>query len=470
MYSEKLEELISFALSKGELSEKDREIILRRAQKEGEDVDEVNMVLDAKVANLKKEKQVDGDSKEESDCIFSIESLAYWNRKVTFYEYDLPEAKEIHDVYTDTDSKKVSIVLTEKGLLIGNQLHNLDYKGLQTDGLKFFNDKVIIGEDYLRLNSFWYVVEDVAEKRRFSNEIDIPAVADLSELPYWNKEFIVWDVLMSADLAWAKKKYKLDQKGLHELPSGETTTIKNTSCFKGRGLWIASDNLVFRQDMIINGQSTLYFSPELEALHLPKAFAMHEYNDVTFYSRGKYLFDSKIKVSEDCLYTESHMMKWTLISKQPGPDKDSILDSIYVFSKENNYRNENKDDHSFILVFRTEEENENLREILLNDINLKKENTWMCTHYNPVVNASERRYVPPKVLGDYFDGDMTEPIESLISKGNSSTMSKGSSSTMSKGSKSTGNTSTESDDISFPKRLGYALLFIAIIIILLMGC
>ncbi len=456
MYSEKLEELISFALSKGELSEKDREIILRRAQKEGEDVDEVNMVLDAKVANLKKEKQVDGDSKEESDCIFSIESLAYWNRKVTFYEYDLPEAKEIHDVYTDTDSKKVSIVLTGKGLLIGNQLHNLDYKGLQTDGLKFFNDKVIIGEDYLRLNSFWYVVEDVAEKRRFSNEIDIPAVADLSELPYWNKEFIVWDVLMSTDLAWAKKKYKLDQNGLHELPNGKTTAINSTSCLKGRGLWIASDNLAFRQDMIMNGQSTLYFSPELEEFHLPKAFAMHEYNDVTFFSHGKYLFDSKIKVSEDCLYTESHMMKWTLISKQFGPGDNS---SIYVFSKENNYRNENNNNHRFTFYIQPEEENVNLQEFL----NYKKgDNDWSCVQYIPVVKAKERRYVPPKVLGDYFDGDMTEPIESLISKGSSSTMSKGS--------KSTGNTSTESDDISFPKRLGYALLFIAIIIILLMGC
>ena len=98
-------------------------------------------------------------------------------------------------------------MLSEKGLLIGNQLHNLDYKELQSDGLKFFNDKVIIGEDYLRLNSFWYVVEDVAEKRRFSNEIDIPAVADLSELPYWNKEFVV---LEESDMGWFKNMYMLD--------------------------------------------------------------------------------------------------------------------------------------------------------------------------------------------------------------------------------------------------------------------
>ncbi len=457
MYSEKLEELISYALSKGELSEKDREIILRRAQKEGEDVDEVNMVLDAKVANLKKEKQMDGDSKEESDCIFSIESLAYWNRKVTFYEYDLPKAKEIHDVYTDTNSKKVSIVLSEKGLLIGNQLHNLDYKGLQSDGLKYFNDMIIIGEDYLRLNSFWYVIEDVADKRRFSKEIDNPVKADLSELPYWNKEFVV---LEESDMGWFKNMYMLDQNGLHDLTKGETTSIKNTSCFKRRGIWMVSEELTFRQDMIMNGCYTLYFSPKFEPLHLPKAFAMHEYKDVTFFrvknSRNReYLFDSKIKVSEDGLYTESHIMKWNLIAKVLAQGNASF----YVFSKENTFFTLNEDDRRFDLVFSPEEEDENYREFLSCST---WRNEWLCVQYVQAVDTLERRYVPPKVLGDYFDGDMTEPIESLISKGSSSTMSKGS--------KSTGNTSTESDDISFPKRLGYVLLFIAIIIILLMGC
>jgi len=447
MYSETLEELISFALSKGELSEKDREIILRRAQKEGEDVDEVNMVLDAKVANLKKEKQVDGDSKEEPDCLFSIESLSYWNRKESFYEYNLPKAKDVHDVPTDTNGKKVSIVLTEKGLQIGNNVHDFDYKELQSDGLKFFNDKIIIGEDYLRLNSYWYVMEDVAEKRRFSNEIDIPAVADLSELPYWNKEFVVWEVFMSTDLAWAKKKYKLNKDGLHELPHGETTIINRTSCFKGRGMWIVSDKLAFRQDMIINGQYTLYFSPKLDSLHLPQSIAMHEYRDVTFISNGSngnYLFDSQIKVSEDCIYTESHMMKWTLISKHFGSNS-----SVYVFSKENNYQNEKENDHQFEFFIQPEEENPILREFLKYK---NGENDWSCVQYIPAVKASERRYVPPKVLGDYFNGDMSEPIESLLSKEGVSISKEG--------------TSSESNG----KSVGCAILFVVFILLLLIGC
>ena len=46
MYSDKLEELISLAIQDGELTEQWRNLIMRRAEKEGEDVDEVMLVVD----------------------------------------------------------------------------------------------------------------------------------------------------------------------------------------------------------------------------------------------------------------------------------------------------------------------------------------------------------------------------------------------------------------------------------------
>lgn len=49
MYSEKLEELISLVLSDGILTEQKRDIIKRRAEKEGEDVDEVMMIVEARL-------------------------------------------------------------------------------------------------------------------------------------------------------------------------------------------------------------------------------------------------------------------------------------------------------------------------------------------------------------------------------------------------------------------------------------
>lgn len=54
MYSEKLEEVISAALADGSLTEQKRKIIMRRAEREGEDADEVMMVVEARLHNQNK--------------------------------------------------------------------------------------------------------------------------------------------------------------------------------------------------------------------------------------------------------------------------------------------------------------------------------------------------------------------------------------------------------------------------------
>ena len=62
MYSEKLEEVIAAALQDGKLTEQKRNIIKRRAEKEGEDVEEVMMVVESRLQEMtithpKKEKK-----------------------------------------------------------------------------------------------------------------------------------------------------------------------------------------------------------------------------------------------------------------------------------------------------------------------------------------------------------------------------------------------------------------------------
>ena len=54
MYSEKLEELISAALVDGNLTEQKRNIIMRRAEKEGEDVEEVMMMVESRLSQITK--------------------------------------------------------------------------------------------------------------------------------------------------------------------------------------------------------------------------------------------------------------------------------------------------------------------------------------------------------------------------------------------------------------------------------
>jgi hypothetical protein len=54
MYNEKIENLINFALEDGELTEKEKQILFKKAQEEGIDLDEFEMVLDAKLHERKR--------------------------------------------------------------------------------------------------------------------------------------------------------------------------------------------------------------------------------------------------------------------------------------------------------------------------------------------------------------------------------------------------------------------------------
>ena len=56
MYNETIEALIKAALADGVLTEKEKQILFKRAQEQGIDLDEFEMVLDARLVELQKEK------------------------------------------------------------------------------------------------------------------------------------------------------------------------------------------------------------------------------------------------------------------------------------------------------------------------------------------------------------------------------------------------------------------------------
>ncbi len=56
MYNKELEKLIEMALMDGELTEKEKQILFKKAEKFGVDLDEFEMVLDAKL--FEKQKKV----------------------------------------------------------------------------------------------------------------------------------------------------------------------------------------------------------------------------------------------------------------------------------------------------------------------------------------------------------------------------------------------------------------------------
>lgn len=57
MYNEKLEQLIDAALTDGELTEKEKQILFKKAMVMGIDLDEFEMVLDSRLAKLQQEKK-----------------------------------------------------------------------------------------------------------------------------------------------------------------------------------------------------------------------------------------------------------------------------------------------------------------------------------------------------------------------------------------------------------------------------
>lgn len=54
MYNERIEQLISAALADGVLTEKEKQVLFKRAQEQGIDLDEFEMVLDARLVELQK--------------------------------------------------------------------------------------------------------------------------------------------------------------------------------------------------------------------------------------------------------------------------------------------------------------------------------------------------------------------------------------------------------------------------------
>lgn len=57
MYDEKLETLITAALADGVLTDKEKQILFKKAEAMGIDLDEFELVLDGRLAKRKEEKQ-----------------------------------------------------------------------------------------------------------------------------------------------------------------------------------------------------------------------------------------------------------------------------------------------------------------------------------------------------------------------------------------------------------------------------
>lgn len=114
MYDEKIEALISAALADGVLTEKEKQVLFKRAQAEGIDLDEFEMVLDARLVEFRKEEKAKQklDDDEKSGKTF-VQSLKNEIKKVAIYAPTGKYGKQELDCVATAQKKGEIFLLTE---------------------------------------------------------------------------------------------------------------------------------------------------------------------------------------------------------------------------------------------------------------------------------------------------------------------------------------------------------------------
>ena len=85
IFSDRLEALIAATLQDGLLTDKERELLKRRAEKEGEDWDEVEMIIEARLAEMQTEKEIVSAATPQMDAIELKDANELYNEGLRYY-------------------------------------------------------------------------------------------------------------------------------------------------------------------------------------------------------------------------------------------------------------------------------------------------------------------------------------------------------------------------------------------------
>lgn len=113
MYNEQIEALISAALADGTLTEKEKQILFKKAQAQGIDLDEFEMVLDARLVELEKaEKEKAAASAPKSNKLGDVKKCPNCGAIVQSYQGKCHECGyEFEDIEANAAVKELSSIL-----------------------------------------------------------------------------------------------------------------------------------------------------------------------------------------------------------------------------------------------------------------------------------------------------------------------------------------------------------------------
>ena len=190
MYSEKLEELISAALTDGNLTEQKRNIIMRRAEKEGEDVEEVMMVVESRLQKAINTPLINTKSNETSvsksakeDVVGksfeeTINGVSFKMVKVeggTFTMFNDIESIEFHKGYSSSYAKPQEVTLDDYfiGETVVTQELWKTVMGKKTTPFHFVGDKLPVND--VKLDVIYQFIEEL--NKLTNKEYHLPSEA-----------------------------------------------------------------------------------------------------------------------------------------------------------------------------------------------------------------------------------------------------------------------------------------------------
>lgn len=142
MYSEQIEKLIELALVDGELTEKEKQILFKRAEAEGIDLDEFEMVLGARIYEKVKNKTPEpiaapksdkfGDIKKCPSCGAIVQSFSTKCSDCSHDFRNVGSAESIREFFKDYQTIESKVVLRDNrntGGLLGKLIGELESTG-----------------------------------------------------------------------------------------------------------------------------------------------------------------------------------------------------------------------------------------------------------------------------------------------------------------------------------------------------
>ena len=178
MYNEKIEGLIKAALADGVLTEKEKQVLFKRAQEQGIDLDEFEMVLDARLVELQKEeKEKASKSAPKSDKYGSIRKCPACGAIVGAFKGICPECGfEFTEVDANLSSKKLYDALSKESNTKKKQeiIETFPLPNTKADLLEFMTalKPRILDQNSELANAYYKKYAECIEKARVSFESD----------------------------------------------------------------------------------------------------------------------------------------------------------------------------------------------------------------------------------------------------------------------------------------------------------